>query len=65
MRVFGDGFYRDATDFIERSSPEDGAGAAEEGGVPEVVAVLHDAVKEFTLVGNDAELFQVSLEGVG
>ncbi len=63
--VLGDGFDGDAADLIERGAAEDGAGAAEEGGVPEVVAVLDDAVEELALVGDGAELVEVSLEGVG
>ncbi len=63
--VLGDGLDGDAADLIERGAAEDGAGAAEEGGVPEVVAILDDAVEEFALVGDGAELVQISLEGIG
>ena len=41
------------------------AGAAEERRVPEVVAVLHNAVEQLALVGNHAELLQVALERIG
>ena len=44
--IFGDGFDGDAADLLQRRAADDGAGAAEEGGVPEVVAVLDDAVEE-------------------
>ena len=63
--VFGDGFGGDAADLVEGLAAQDRAGAAEEGGVPEVVAVLDDAVEELALVGDDAELAEVSLEGIG
>src|SRR3984885_12908822 len=53
-----------ATDFVERGTSEDGAGAAEEGGVPEVIAVLNDAVEEIPLIGDHAELVQIALEGI-
>ena len=64
MRVFGHGFDGDAADFIERFATEDGAGATEEGGIPEVVAVLNDAIEELVLVGNDMKLAQIALEWV-
>ena len=50
VSVFGDRFFGDAADLIERGTPEDGAGTAEEGRVPEIVTVLDDAVEEFSLV---------------
>ena len=65
VRVFGDGLDGDAADLVERFAAQDGAGAAEEGGVPEVVAVLHDSVEKLALVGNDAELLEIALEGIG
>jgi hypothetical protein len=63
--VFGDGFNGDAADLIEGGAAEDGAGAAEEGGVPEVVAILDGAVEELTLVGDHAELLEIALKGIG
>ena len=65
VRVFGDGLHGDAADLVERRAPQDRAGAAEEGGVPEVVAVLHHAVEQLALIGNDAELPQIALKGIG
>ena len=63
--VLGDGLDGDAADLIERGAAKDGAGAAEERRIPEVVAVLDDTVEELAFVGDEAELFQVALEGVG
>jgi hypothetical protein len=65
VRVFGDGFDGDAADFVESFTAQYGAGAAEEGGVPEVVAVLNDAVEELVFVGDDAELFRLRSKGSG
>ena len=65
VRIFGDGFGRDAADLVERFAAEHRAGSAEEGRVPEVVAVLDDAVEELAFVGDDAELAEVPFEGVG
>ena len=63
--VLGDGFDSDAADLIEGATTEDGAGAAEEGGVPEVVAVLNDSVEELAFVGDGSELVEIALEGIG
>jgi hypothetical protein len=65
MRVFGDGLGGDAAGFVERRAADDRAGAAEEGGVPEVVAVLDDAVEQLALVGDGLVERQIALEGVG
>ncbi len=42
-----------------------GAGAAEEGGIPEVVAILNHAVEQLAFIGNDVELLQVALKRIG
>src|SRR5216683_1562724 len=63
--VFGYGFDGHAADLIERGTPQHGAGTAEEGGVPEVVSILNDAVEELTFVGDLAELVEIALEGIG
>ncbi len=65
VRIFRDGFDGDAADLVQRFAAQDGAGTAKEGRVPEVVAVLHDSVKKLALVGNDAELPEVALKGIG
>jgi len=51
VRIFGDGLGSDAPDLVERFAAEHRAGSAEEGRVPEVVAVLDDAVEELASVG--------------
>ena len=65
VRVLGHGLDGDAADFVKRLAPQHRARAAEEGRIPEIVAVLHNAVKQLALVGNDPELPQVPLEGIG
>ena len=64
MGVLGDGLHGDAANFLQRAALDDGAGAAEEGGVPQVVAVLHQAVEQLALVGYRTEGIEVLLEGV-
>ena len=65
VRVFGDGFVGDAADFVESGAAQDRAGAAEEGGVPEIVAVLDHAVEQLALIGNDVKLPEIALEWIG
>ena len=65
VRVLSHGLDRDAANLIESGAAKDRAGAAEERRVPEVVAVLNDAVEELALVRNDAELAQIALERIG
>ena len=47
------------------AAAQDRAGAAEERGVPEVVAVLNYAVEELAFVGDDVELAEIALERIG
>ena len=63
--VLGDGVGGDAADLLQRVAANDGAGAAEEGGVPGVVAVLDEAVEELALVRHLVENLQVPLHRVG
>ncbi len=65
VRVFCDGLHGDATDFIERLAPQHRAGTAEKRRVPEVVAILHNAVKQLVFVRDDVKLAQVALERIG
>ena len=65
MSVLGDGFDGDASDFEQRFTTDDGAGAAEEGRIPEIVAILQQSIEQFTLVGHLAEGAQIALERVG
>ena len=62
--VFGHGLDGYAADFQQRFTTDDRTGAAEEGGVPQVVAVLHQAVEQLALVGHGAEGVEVLFERV-
>ncbi|MDT4850786.1 hypothetical protein FQZ97_849460 [compost metagenome] len=63
--VLGDGLGRETADVVQGFAAQHRAGAAEEGGVPQVVAVLDQPVEQLALVGLAAEGPQVVLEGVG
>ena len=52
-------FTRNATYFQQRSTLDDSAGAAKERSVPQIVAVLHDAIKKLALVGHRMEGIEV------
>ena len=65
VRVFGHRLDRDAANLVQRRSPHHGAGAAEERRVPEVVAILHNAVEQLALVRDHAKLPQVPLKRIG
>ncbi len=65
VRIFSDRLHCDAADLVERGAAQHRAGAAEERCIPEIVAVLHDAVEQLALVGNHAELLQIALERIG
>ncbi len=65
MRILGHGFHRDATHLQQLLAADDGAGAAEERGVPQIISVLHDAVEQLALVGHAVEGVQVALERIG
>ncbi|MNM74715.1 hypothetical protein D3C81_864800 [compost metagenome] len=64
MGVFGNGFHRNAADFIQRTAPQDSAGAAEEGRVPHVVAVLYQAIKQRAFVRCLAETPEVAFKRI-
>ena len=65
VSVLGDGLDGDAADFHQRRTPDHRTTAAEERGVPQVVAVLHQPVEQFGFVGHDAEGLQVALDRIG
>ncbi len=46
MRIFRYGFDRDAANLLQRGAAQNGAGAAEEGRIPGIVAILNQAVEE-------------------
>ena len=50
---------------VQRAAPQYRAGAAEERGVPHVVAVLNQPVEQLAFVGVLAEHIEVALERVG
>lgn len=64
MRIFGHRLCGDPADFFERRAAQQGAGAAKERRIPEIVTILKNAVEELSLVGNHHELVQISLEGI-
>ncbi len=65
VRIFRHRLDRDAADLVQCRPAQHRARSAKECRVPEVVPVLHDSVKQFALVGNDAKLLQVALERIG
>ena len=65
VRILRHRIDRDAADLLEGGASQDGAGSTEGGRIPEVVAVLDDAIKEGSLVRNLMEDIQVSFVGVG
>ncbi len=64
VRILGDGLGGEAADIVDRRAPQHRARTAEERRVPQVVAVLHQAVEQLALVGVAAEHAQVALERV-
>ena len=50
VRVFSHSFGCDASDFVQCSSSQDGAGATKEGCVPQVAAILDDAIEQFPFI---------------
>ena len=65
MGVFGNGFYGDAVDLFQCGTAQDGAGATEEGGIPKVVAVLQQAVKQLAFVGHLLKRIKITLKRIG
>jgi hypothetical protein len=65
VRVLGDGLYRDATDLEQRRALDYRAGAAEEGGVPEVIAVLDQAVEKAAFIRHAPEGVEIAFERIG
>ena len=65
VRVFGDGLDRDAADLFDHGPAQQRARAAEEGGVPQIVAVLHEAVEQFAFVRHLAEGAEIAFERIG
>ena len=64
MGIFGHGFDSKTADGVNCGTPQYGAGAAEERGVPHVVAVLDQSVEQLAFVGAVTESTQVALERI-
>src|SRR5258708_18268397 len=62
--VLGDRFRRDTSDSIQSRAPDQGTRTAKEGRVPEIIAVLNNAVKEFRFIGNRLVLQQIAFEWI-
>ncbi|MCY1381849.1 hypothetical protein D9M69_698070 [compost metagenome] len=65
VRILRHGFGGDAADFQQVSPPDDRARAAEKCCVPQVVAVLHQAVEQLTFIGYRAKGIEVFFERIG
>ena len=65
MGVFGHRFHGDTAHLFQRAALDDGARATEESGIPQVVAVLYQAVEQLAFVGYRTESIEISLERVG
>ena len=64
VRVFRDRFHGNASHLQKGGALDDRTGATEKGRIPQVIAVLHDAVEQLSLVGHDVEGVQVLFKGV-
>ncbi len=64
MGVLGHGFHGEAVHLVQGGPADHRAGAAEEGGVPEIVALLHRAVEQLALPGQTVTHRQIALVGV-
>ncbi len=64
MRVLGHGLGREPANLIQRPAPQHRAGPAERRRIPQIVAVLHDAIKQLVFAGNMPELVQISLKRI-
>ncbi len=62
--IFGDRFHGNATNFIQRFTADNGAGAAEEGGIPHVITVLHQAIEQRAFVRGFTEATQVTFKRI-
>ena len=64
MSVFGDSFDSKPAYGLNRRASHDRTRTAEKRRVPHVVAVLHQAIKQFAFVGTVAEGAEVALKRV-
>ncbi len=65
VRIFSDGFDGDAAHLLQRPTTQHRARAAEEGGVPQIVAVLNQPIEQVAFVGHAAERAEIALERIG
>ena len=65
VRIFGHGFNGNAAHFHQWLAANYGARAAEKRGVPKIVAVLNQAVKQGPFIGHAPKGAQVALKRVG
>ena len=64
MRIFGHGFHRKTPDIIQRFTANHGAGAAEEGRIPVIVALLNRAIEQHPFIGDVAADGEVAFKRV-
>ena len=63
--ILGHRFHSDTANLIQRGTTNDRAGSAEKGGVPHIVTILHQTVKQGPLVRRFPETSQVAFKRVG
>ena len=64
MGIFSDRFNRDAANFIQRFTADNRTGTAEEGRIPHVVAVLHQAIEQRAFVRGLTETAEVTFKRI-
>jgi hypothetical protein len=65
VAILGNRLYGDTTDFQQRRAAEHGAGTTEECRIPEVIAILNNAVEQLPFVWHLAKLAEVFSKGSG
>ena len=65
VSVFCDRFNGDAANVVQRLSTEHCARTTEEAGIPKVVSILDQAVKQLSFIGNFPKLSEIALEWIG
>ena len=64
VRIFSDRFDGDTANFIQRLTADNRTGTAEEGGIPHVVPVLHQAIEQRAFVRGFAEAAKVTFKRI-
>ncbi|MNP51570.1 hypothetical protein D3C76_1459020 [compost metagenome] len=64
MRIFSDRFDGDTANFVQRFTANHRTGTAEEGGIPHVVPVLHQAVEQRAFVRRFTKTPEVTFKRV-